>query len=343
MENVKNLTGKKHRETFESMLKSLENIGYTNHWKVLNSKNYGTPQNRERVFVVSIRNDLDTQYSFPEPFDNGVRLRDVLEDEVDEKFYISDEKAASLIEKFKMTKDVYSCPLQFLERNQRVIPTDYSMAVDTCNTNGVAVRNEPMTLQGKDIGNTVRSGGRGSLDRHSWDMVAVPANEIKVIVDNSLKFVGGIGDKDWVGDGKGLSRNYPQGRRVYSPGGIAPTLNTCEGGNRQPKVIVRKQGVLVDHGSAKIKSDDISTCIDANYWKGLDNHAQRTGVLENYRIRKLTPKECLRLQCFSDEDHAALVSAGISNSQIYKVAGNSIAVCVVEKIFKALLCPSMSL
>jgi len=95
MENVKGLVGKKHKETFESILQCLTLAGYTNYWKVLNTKNYGIPQNRERVFIVSIRNDIDKGFEFPAPFDNGLRLKDLLEDEVDEKFYLTDDSCLS--------------------------------------------------------------------------------------------------------------------------------------------------------------------------------------------------------------------------------------------------------
>ena len=88
-ENVKNLTGKKFKEQFELVLKSLDEAGYNNYWKVLNAKDYGIPQNRERVFIISIRKDIDKGYEFPEPFPLQLRLKDMLEDEVDEKFYLS--------------------------------------------------------------------------------------------------------------------------------------------------------------------------------------------------------------------------------------------------------------
>ena len=91
-ENVKNLTGKKFKEQFELVLKSLEEAGYSNYWKVLNAKDYGIPQNRERVFIISIRKDVDKGYEFPEPFPLQLRLKDMLDDDVDEKFYLSDEQ-----------------------------------------------------------------------------------------------------------------------------------------------------------------------------------------------------------------------------------------------------------
>lgn len=90
-ENVKNLVGKKFNAQFQVVLASLEAAGYNNYWKVLNAKDYGIPQNRERVFIVSIRKDIDTgSFKFPKPFPLELRLKDMLEDEVDEKFYLSE-------------------------------------------------------------------------------------------------------------------------------------------------------------------------------------------------------------------------------------------------------------
>ena len=90
-ENVKNLTGKTFKAQFEIVLNSLEQAGYNNYWKVLNAKDFGIPQNRERVFIVSIRKDIDTgRFEFPKGFPLELRLKDILEDEVDEKYYLSD-------------------------------------------------------------------------------------------------------------------------------------------------------------------------------------------------------------------------------------------------------------
>lgn len=90
-ENVKNLVSKKFNAQFQVVLASLEAAGYNNYWKVLNAKDYGVPQNRERVFIISIRKDIDTGlFEFPEPFPLDKRLKDLLEEDVDEKFFISD-------------------------------------------------------------------------------------------------------------------------------------------------------------------------------------------------------------------------------------------------------------
>lgn len=89
-ENVKNLTSKKFAEQFKIVLDSLEGAGYNNYWQVLNAKDYGIPQNRERVFIVSIRKDIDNgTFKFPEGFPLELRLKDMIDDEVDEKFYLN--------------------------------------------------------------------------------------------------------------------------------------------------------------------------------------------------------------------------------------------------------------
>mgnify|MGYP002627221483 CR=1 FL=1 len=100
LENVKNLVGKKFIHDFETFNELIEGFGYYVYWKVLNAKDTGIPQNRERVFAIYIRTDIDTgHYTFPIPFDNGLRLKDVLEEEVDEKYYINTEKANDLIQR----------------------------------------------------------------------------------------------------------------------------------------------------------------------------------------------------------------------------------------------------
>lgn len=89
-ENVKNLLSKKHRHNFDAYLETMKQLGYTNYYQVLNAKDYGIPQNRERVFTVSIRSDIDIGFVFPEKQELKLKLKDMLEDDVDEKYYLSD-------------------------------------------------------------------------------------------------------------------------------------------------------------------------------------------------------------------------------------------------------------
>ena len=97
-ENVKNIVGKRFKDAFDMFIEELHEYGYNTYWKVLNSKDYGIPQNRERLYLIIILKELDNgNFEFPEPFDNGIRLKDMLEDEVDEKYYVTSDKATALI------------------------------------------------------------------------------------------------------------------------------------------------------------------------------------------------------------------------------------------------------
>lgn len=97
MENVPQVHGKKFIDDFNKWLESLESLGYKNYWQDLNAKDYGVAQNRNRTFLVSFLGDIN--YKFPEPFPLTKTMADYLEDEVDEKYYINNEKAQALIEK----------------------------------------------------------------------------------------------------------------------------------------------------------------------------------------------------------------------------------------------------
>lgn len=315
-ENVKNLVGKGHIENFKEFLAELEFYGYNSYWKVLNAKDYGIPQNRERVFIISIRKDIDKKdFEWPLPFDNGLRLIDFLEDEVDEKYYLSQEKTEKLISEYKnqiqvreATKRGYAVAeigdsINLEQPNSQTrrgrVGKEVAQTL-TCSCNQAAVI--PFD---KEYSNTIRSGGRGSTYRHQWDMVAVP-----VITPDMVN-------------------KKQNGRRFKEDGEPMFTLTAQD-----------RHGILKCHESLRETTDQIATCIDANYHKGLDNHGQRTGVLEtselSYRIRKLTPKECFRLMGFTNSDFDKVKAAEISDSQCYKMAGNSIVVNVLEEIFKNL-------
>ena len=289
LENVKNLVGKKFKPEFDKWLSTLEDLGYNNYWKVLNAKDYGVPQNRERVFVVSIRKDVDTHgYTFPEPFKLERRLKDVLEKEVDEKFYLKQDLAKSFIER----------------------------------------------LSKREVSNTIRCGGAGSIDqKHTWDLVVgstqknaykgqtsgispcltgamgMGGGQIPMIVNGEVEGINKKHTWDSVAEPKihqlgnvfpTNKRDNPNTGRVYDTSGIGACLNTMGGGNREPCVLEK---------------------------------CHSNGV----RIRKLTPKECWRLMDFTDEEYEAAEKAGVSKTQLYKQAGNSIVVSVLAGIFNNLL------
>lgn len=101
LENVKNLVGKKFKPQFDAWIRWLDSIGYNTYYQVLNSKNFGIPQNRERIFALSIRKDVDNgNFNFPEQIPLTTRLKDILEKTVDEKYYLSGDKVESILANF---------------------------------------------------------------------------------------------------------------------------------------------------------------------------------------------------------------------------------------------------
>lgn len=126
MENVKNLVGKKFRPDFEGWLGWLDELGYNNYWKVLNAVDYGIPQNRERVFCVSIRKDVDTGYTFPSPVESDTVLMDKLEpvEDIDEKYFLSSECVKRRFTKNQINEEKgYGFKFSPVEREEAKIAT----------------------------------------------------------------------------------------------------------------------------------------------------------------------------------------------------------------------------
>lgn len=138
MENVKNLVGKTHKHNFDLWLEWLESKGYTNYWKVLNSKDYGVPQNRERVFVVSIFGKHEP-YEFPKAKPLDKTLKDVLLQDVEDRHYLSQEQVAKLTFKLKPSTDIKQ--IGQLDRPNRVNASPYRVY----STDGIAPTLTTMT------------------------------------------------------------------------------------------------------------------------------------------------------------------------------------------------------
>lgn len=100
-ENVKNLLSKKHKHNFDTYIETMNTLGYNSYYKVLNAKDYSIPQNRERVYTISIRKDIDKgNFKFPEKEELKLRLKDILENEVDEKYYLKESSIKNLQRSF---------------------------------------------------------------------------------------------------------------------------------------------------------------------------------------------------------------------------------------------------
>lgn len=249
LENVKGLVSKNNMPFLQKWLVELEEYGYTNYVKVLNAKDYGVQQNRERVFVVSVLGN--EPYEFPKPFALDMRLIDVLSQNVNDRYLLNSE----------------------LQDNIRM----YLNTKNTC------------------------------------DIIQI-AN---------------------IAQEKGFSN--PQCGRGYDPMGIAPTIDTMQGGGRVPKIIEPKfVGYTRDEKGKVVSRHFMDVCNTIHGSTGSGGNTDCFVCCEDYRIRKLTERECFRLMGVSDADVDKIQSAGISNTQQYKMAGNGIVVDVLYHIFRKL-------
>ena len=258
MENVKALVSDKYRPLFlkwESWLRSLDYVNYT---EILNAKDYGVPQNRERVFMLSILNGC--WYEFPHPVRLEKRLKDVLELEVDEKYFLNE------------------CGINYVKKK---------LGKYTAINGEVA-----MCLTAKGCAN--------------WTGTFISDKSIQIGVTK---------ETDW----------NRQQYRVYDPTGISPTITTKSGGGLEPKILMRGRG-FNKGGEA-----DIPGTITGSAWEQ-NNLLDYAGC-----IRRLTPRECLRLMDVSDGDIDKIQAAGISDTQQYKLAGNSIVKAPMMGIFRNML------
>jgi len=172
------------------------------------------------------------------------------------------------------------------------------------------------SLRGRYILNGKRKDIKGAKTTQRLEVGGLKANTVTSVTKDSLVFLGGIGKKDWAGDDKQLSRNYPQGNRVYSPNGKTPTLSANGGG------LGAKTGLY----EIPLKSKTVRTAKkgggiqDRHNWENIND------------IRKLTPIECERLQSLPDN-----YTAGVSNTQRYKACGNGFNCAVIEHILKNII------
>lgn len=380
MENVTQVHGKKNIEHFDEWIAFLESKGYSNYWKDLNSKNFGIPQNRNRTFMVSVLGNYT--YEFPKEIPLKLRLKDMLEKEVDEKYYLSDKGIEYVIK--REGKYTQLCD------DTTDIAKSALTAKGNNNWTGNFIINSAIN---GDISKTVRAGGRGSVDRHSWDLVAEPStNDVSSPKHNNRVIVREATSKGYTeafeGDSINLEQPNSKTRRGRVGHGIAQTLNTMpqqavvepmvwDGYNQriraeqgtvvtlttncgadlkrngqgiiEPQVIggigsvEKTEQLLSDVKSGKYPPDTAygkylfqSSKFEDRPLEECSHTIKSTkvdcGVIHNLRIRKLTPKECYRLMGFDDADYEKAAQVN-SASQLYKQAGNSIVVDVLEHIF----------
>ena len=328
-ENVKNLVSKKFNAQFQVVLASLDAAGYNSYYAVLNSKDFGVPQNRDRVFIVSIRKDIDTgAFQFPEPIQLEKCLKDVFEEVVDQKYFLRKVLNMEMKDKYIQYDNSgkgYNSQAMRAYYQDGLAPTlpamnaggDKSQIVllDKAEIQRidipqvVKVRKYPVNVKRLVEVLRVQKEKCGWTNKELAEELDLPITTVEHYfrtdehfaipephVWEDLKYLLEMDDihefDESVMTFEEKEGVFDKAERHYFTDGIAPTLT---GAARNEKFITTD------------KSNDI-------------------------RIRKLTPKECFRLMGFDDESfHKA--EAVNSNTQLYKQAGNSIVVDVLEELF----------
>ena len=281
MENVPQVHSQDNVQDFNNWQLFLESLGYCNYWEDLNAKDYEIPQNRNRTFMISILGNYN--YNFPRKKELKLKLKDLLEQNVDEKYYLSDKQIDDILH-----WNAYEKPFDNMEIMEKT---------------GVA-----KTL-------TTRSGAYAAG---------------MLLVKNATK-KGYLEATD--GDGIDISS-----RMEYHRGNVQKNMTqtiTTSGGNDRgvvvkdtPNYIEWKEKGKLDIDCRAFKENAIAPTTNTTI--------QSKVLLNNLRIRKLTPRECWRLMGVRDEDYEK-VAKNQSNASLYHLAGDSIVVQVLENIFKQLL------
>ena len=334
IENVKNLTSKRFREKFVKILKDIEDAGYNNYWRILNAKDYGVPQNRERVFVVSIRKDIDKcSFNFPDKQFLKIRLKDLLEDNVDEKYYLSEKAIGRLIRHSnkiitkKENPNVSSCLVagyfKMGARDEQYIKDDNSVRRITGIFDSENKTHQAGSIyDDKGLAPTLTSASGGNIQPHIFVQEGTKAGVTKAV------------------DGDSINVSYPNNIKKRGRVGKQVSQTILASNNNMAtleKTNIKNITMFNPYNNSRI--EDIAPTQTAHCGGIYSSAAVLISEDGEYcfRIRKLTPKECWRLMGFQDEDFEKARSIGMSDTQLYKQAGNSIVVNVLVEIFKKLI------
>ena len=326
-ENVKGLLSDDGGKTFSEWVNMLggksvngnpilfpyeESVPYHIYWKVLNAKDYGVPQNRERVFIIGIRDDEDNTFRFPPEEFLTKRLKDVLENEVDDKYFLNDSTVNKLVEYDKRQKE-----------NGNGFGAKFHDTNDTMSA---------LKVGGGGCYDLVKIGDYRTDEGFRWrednnsptlcarareDGSGQPVIQIKSATSKGY-------EEATEGDSINFSVPNSETRRGRVGKQVAQTLDTgCN------------QGIILGY-----TRDSKGNIVKRNIWENAGTIHTSTGsggntdqfvLQDNYRIRRLTPRECFRLMDFPDT-----FTWTVSDSQAYKQAGNSIVVAVLAKIINRL-------
>ncbi len=265
LENVKNLVGKKFKPQFDAWIRWLDSIGYNTYYQVLNSKHYGIPQNRERIFAVSIRKDIDDgKFKFPEQIPLTTRLKDILEKNVDEKYYLSGDKVEGILANFIARQNEAS------GINLKDQATTFDGLTDVAHTlmarDYKGFGNQSMTgviePSIETVGNYMPSGHEASR--------VVDANGIAPTVKENHGTVTAIVEPSIIKVGQ-VSNEGSQSGMVYDTNGLSPTICAgCHGyaiGNilvNDEPFIVASRGRNPDNPSDRTTGSPTEQRLEAN-------------------------------------------------------------------------------
>lgn len=308
LENVKGLLSHDKGRTYGTIVQALDELGYFIEWGLFNSKYWGVPQNRERVYILVTRKDV---WKEPKLFNLvkqqtsvDTRLVDILEKDVDESYYLSEEKTRKLT----LNEDL----------SGRLNHYDYRDVDSVHSVNRVSPTLN--TMQGGDRQPKV------AVPVLTPDRVNKRQNGRRFKENNKPMFTLTSQDRH----GIAISENVSQLKRksfVSKKEFGRMGKQACETMNENIEEL--KNGTTVNAYNKTIDQTGLSPTLTTR------PEGFKTAILpitEDLRIRKLTPLECWRLQGFSDEQFYKAKNSGVSKSQLYKQAGNAVTVNVVDAI-----------
>jgi len=320
LENVKGLTCKKFKDTFSKIIYELNRIGYNVYWKVLNSKDYGIPQSRARIWFVCFRKDIDKgKFQFPQPKELKIKsTKDILEKEVDKKYYLSpllQERFAKYLED-KNNKIGKEQPAILDLYNHKIKTDGTSITLsDPCHNNLRLIEGKVFDkAQGKTTDQIYEINEENDLSRPSYIQYQNGHHSEAYRVynqDGIIQTIKTIGLKI-----------YESGRKEWRTHELSPTLKNRMGTGGNKFILVNNE-------------PKIANCLDANMHKGTTPERfydkSKRNIVQTGQLRRLTPKECFRLMGFLNDE---IKLDGLSDTQRYKLAGNGQDVNMVTLIFK---------